>query len=165
MSTNTNGEKRKTNEDSTCTLMSRRKKNIDELEEFMEAMNRRYVSNNYSMNTNLMYVLITMWNDIITLFNLQENSIEVKKWDTIATKVCRYPDWPQIAKVVAVKKSVCLVQWYIEEEDGHFTTWTKDNGTEITEQIKMKEILFPVTLNNGYLGKSDKIKIDSLILL
>ena len=66
--------------------------------------------------------------------------------DTIATKVHKYSYWPQLTKILVLKKKVCLVKWFIEEEDVHFTNWTKDDGTEVTEQIKKKDVLFAVTL-------------------
>ena len=32
---------------------------------------------------------------------------------------------------------------------------------QITKQIKKEDILFPVTLDNGYLSESDKMKINT----
>ena len=72
-----------------------------------------------------------------------------------------YPDWPQLGKVVAVKKNTCLVKWLIEEEDGHFINWINNNGTEITERIKKKDVLFAVTLTDGYLREIDRVIINS----
>ena len=101
-------------------------------------------------------------NNILTLFNLQENLIELNEGDTIATKVNKYPDWPQVAEVLSVKKKTCLVQWLIEEEDGHFITWlSKENGTKVTEEIKKKDILFTIALTDGFLSESDRVKINS----
>ena len=37
----------------------------------------------------------------------------------------------------------------------------KENGTEVTERIKRKNILFTVDLNDGYLSKNDRVKINS----
>ena len=60
-------KKSKTTGNSTCTLMCRRKKNMDELKEFMEAVDRRYVSNNYFIYTILMDVyLYNMCMHVIT---------------------------------------------------------------------------------------------------
>ena len=108
------------------------------------------------------YVFITMCDNIMTLFNPQEISIEVTVGDTIDTKVHKYPDWPQLTKILVLKKKVCLVKWFIEEEDGHFTNWTTDNGTEVMEEIKKKDVLFVVTLTDGYLRELDRI-INSFI--
>ena len=95
------------------------------------------------------------------LFTLQENQNEIKEGDTIATKVTKYPDWPQVAKVLSTNKHTCLVKWLIEEEDGHFITWVKENGTEVKERIRRTDILFTVALKDGFLSTNDKIKINS----
>ena len=62
-----------------------------------------------------------------------KEGVKLKEGVTIATKVHKYPNWPQLTKVLVLKKQACLVQWFIEEEDGHFTKCTKDNWTELNK--------------------------------
>ena len=85
----------------------------------------------------------------------------MKEGHIIATKISKYPDWPQVTKVLSANRNTCLVKWFIEEEDGHFVTWMRENGTEVTERIKRKDILFTIDLKDGYLSKNDRVKINS----
>ena len=73
------------------------------------------------------------------MFDLQEHQNKIKEGDITATKMSKYPNWPQVAKVLSAN----------------------GNGTEVRERIRRKDILFVVDLKDSYLSKNDRVKINS----